>query len=190
MKIGGENEDVDRSFADLFLALVFGLIAIFAILVAEFNSFRLAFYVLLTVPLSLVGVFIGLLITDRPISFPSIMGFIALAGVEVNHTIVLIDAFNRLRMEHPERSIHDIVIEGAVSRVRPITLTAVTAAIGAIPLVFVADLWIPLAYALMFGLAFATVLTLVLVPAIYARWPGPAPVGSHEKRAPQNLPTR
>jgi len=172
MKIGGENEDVDQSFTDLFVALILGVVGIFAILVLQFNSFRHAGYVLMSVPLSLVGVFGGLLIADRPISFPSIMGFIALAGIVVNNAIILIDTMNNMRRENPTLPIKDIVIESSVSRLRPVILTTITTVVGVIPLIFTAELWVPLAISLMFGLSFATILTLVLIPSVYNRWPG------------------
>ncbi|MCK9344492.1 MAG: efflux RND transporter permease subunit, partial [Candidatus Pacebacteria bacterium] len=89
---GGENEDVDKSFTDMLLALVAGLALMFAILVLEFNSFRYTTYLLMVVPLSLVGVFAGLAITGEPLSFPSMLGFIALAGVIINHAIILMDS--------------------------------------------------------------------------------------------------
>lgn len=174
MQIGGETEDVDQSFTDLFVALILGIIGIFAILVLQFNSFRYAGYVLMAVPLSLIGVFAGLLIADRPISFPSIMGFIALAGIVVNNAIIMIDTINHYRAAEPEKSVPNVVTDAAVSRLRPVILTTITTVVGVMPLMFTAEIWIPLALALMFGLTFATILTLVLIPAVYARWPGPS----------------
>lgn len=172
MQIGGENEDINQSFTEMFLALILGIIGIFAILVLQFNSFRYATYVLMTVPLSLIGVFAGLLLVDRPISFPSIMGFIALAGVVVNNAIILIDTINSERRARPHDDLAEVVADASTSRLRPVLLTTLTTVIGIMPLLFTADIWIPLAIAIMFGLAFATILTLVLVPVTYQRWPG------------------
>lgn len=169
MEIGGENEDVDQSFTDMFVALAFGLTTMFAILVIQFNSFRHTRYVLLTVPLSLIGVFAGLLIMNKPLSFPSIMGFIALAGIVVNNAIILIDVMNREYHEHPDEPLEQVVVRAASSRLRPVILTAVTTVVGIMPLVFAAELWAPLAYSIIFGLSFATVITLVLIPSIYYR---------------------
>ena len=173
VSVGGENEDVDQSFKDMFVALIIGLISMFAILVLQFNSFRYAVYVLAIVPLSLIGVFGGLMLTGSPLSFPSIMGFIALSGIVVNNSIILVDTINVERRKYGNsKTINEIVVEATTSRLRPVLLTALTTVIGVIPLLFAAAIWVPLAYALMFGLAFATIITLLLVPSIYARWPG------------------
>jgi HAE1 family hydrophobic/amphiphilic exporter-1 len=170
MTIGGENEDVDQSFRDMFRALIFGVILILIVLVIEFNQYRTSLLVLSVVPLSLIGVLGGLLITRQPISFPTMLGFIALAGVVVNHAIILVDVFNRLRTEHPERPLRDIVIEGGALRLRPILLTKITSIIGLIPLLYASDLWQPIAVAMIFGLSFTGVLTLILLPALYLKF--------------------
>ena len=173
ISLGGESEDVDQSFKDMFVALIIGLISMFAILVLQFNSFRYAVYVLAIVPLSLIGVFTGLMITGSPLSFPSIMGFIALSGIVVNNSIILVDTINVDRRRFgASKTITEIVVDGSTSRLRPVLLTALTTVVGVIPLLFAAAIWVPLAYALMFGLSFATIITLLLVPSIYARWPG------------------
>jgi len=173
ISVGGESEDVDQSFKDMFIALIIGLVSMFAILVLQFNSFRYAVYVLAIVPLSLIGVFTGLMITGSPLSFPSMMGFIALSGIVVNNSIILVDKINNDRRKFgASKTMNEIVVGASASRLRPVLLTALTTVIGMIPLLFAAALWVPLAYALMFGLAFATIITLLLVPSIYARWPG------------------
>lgn len=173
ISVGGESEDIDQSFRDMFTALIIGLISMFAILVLQFNSFRYATYVLAIVPLSLIGVFAGLMITNSPLSFPSIMGFIALSGIVVNNSIILVDTINKERRRSgASKTIVEIVADASASRLRPVLLTALTTVIGVVPLLFAAAIWVPLAYALMFGLAFATIITLLLVPSIYARWPG------------------
>ncbi len=202
MKIGGENEEVDQSFADMFTALFMGIFAMFTILMVQFNSFKHTIYILLTVPLSLIGVFIGLLIMNKSLSFPAIMGFIALSGIVVNNGIILIDVINRKRAEFVEskkgpmitrkimsdfetgkcetkiekkydtvsetpEELRSIIIESAKSRLRPIILTVITTVSGILPLVFVAEIWAPLGYSVVFGLLFATVITLIILPAIY-----------------------
>ncbi len=170
MKVGGENEDVDQSFSDMFRALIYGLVLIFVILIIEFVQYRQAFLVLSVVPLSLIGVLFGLLITRQPVSFPTMLGFIALGGIVVNHAIILVDVFNRLRREHPEMPIRDVVIQGGAVRLRPILLTKLTAIIGLVPLLFASDLWEPIAVAMIFGLSFTGVLTLIFTPILYLKW--------------------
>lgn len=172
MKIGGESEDVNKSFAEMGLALLAGAALMLAILVLEFNSFRHSLYLLLIIPLSLVGVFFGLMITGSPLSFPSMLGIIALAGVIINHAIILMDSIARIGNESSEKSLTDVVVEAASTRFRPIILTTVVTVVGMIPLSFASSLWGPLAFAIMFGLAWSVVLTLILIPVLYHRWPG------------------
>ncbi len=170
--VGGENEEVDQSFKDMGTSLIVGLILMLTILVLQFNSYRFAIYILSIVPFSLIGIFIGLLLTGKALSFPSILGFIALSGIVVNNSIILIDVMNKIRERNPEKLIEDVVIEGASIRLRPILLTAITTIIGVTPLTYASEIWAPLAYSIMFGLAFSVILTLVLIPVIYNRWPG------------------
>ncbi|MCU0678158.1 MAG: efflux RND transporter permease subunit [Candidatus Pacebacteria bacterium] len=169
---GGETEESNQAFVEMLLALVVGLILMIAVLVFEFGSYLHTKYVLSILPYSLIGIFFGLAITANPISFPSIMGFIALSGIVVNNSILLIDMMNQQRRRNPERAIRDIVIDASVNRLRPILLTTLTTVIGMIPLTFAGDLWAPLAYAVMFGLSFSVIITLVLIPIIYNRKPG------------------
>jgi multidrug efflux pump len=172
MQIGGENEDVDKSFREMGIAFLSGLFLMFAILVLEFNSFRYAIWLILMVILSLIGVFGGLAITGQPLSFSSLLGVIALAGVIINHAIILMDSMSRIERTELTLSRKDAVVEAAASRLRPIVLTTVTTVIGMIPLTAVSALWGPLAFAIMFGLTFSMILTLILIPIMYYRWPG------------------
>ncbi|MBU1293044.1 efflux RND transporter permease subunit [Patescibacteria group bacterium] len=172
MKIGGESEDVNQSFAEMGLALLAGAALMLAILVLEFNSFRHSLYLLAIIPLSLIGVLAGLMITGSPLSFPSMLGVIALAGVIINHGIILMDSMARIGKSSTDASLTDVVVEASVSRFRPILLTTITTVVGMIPLSFASALWGPLAFSIMFGLAFSMVLTLILIPVLYHRWPG------------------
>lgn len=171
-KIGGESEDVNKSFAEMGIALLAGAALMLGILVLEFNSFRHALYLLCIIPLSLIGVLVGLMITGSPLSFPSMLGVIALAGVIINHAIILMDSIARIGRTTPGSSLTDVVVAAASSRFRPIILTTVVTVVGMIPLSFASSLWGPLAYSIMFGLAFSMVLTLILIPVLYHRWPG------------------
>lgn len=175
---GGENEDVQKTFKEMGLALLAGMAGMLAILVLEFNSFRYALYLLFTIPLSLIGVLSGLTITGQTLSFSSMLGLIALAGVIINHAIILLDSIlHRLahekEQEHPA-SLYDVIVESSSIRLRPIVLTTITTVVGMIPLAGVSALWGPLAFAIMFGLMFAMVLTLILIPMFFYRYPGKA----------------
>ena len=172
MVIGGETEETDQSFAEMGYAVIAGLVLMFAIIVLMFNSFRHAIYVIAPAFLSFIGIAFGLLLTGNALSFPSLMGLIALVGIVVNNSIILIDVMNGLRKERPDLDITTVVLEGSASRVRPILLTTSTTVIGIVPLLFASSLWAPLAMSIIFGLTFSVVITLVMIPVIYSRNPG------------------
>lgn len=173
---GGENEEVEKTFKEMFLALIAGMAGMLAILVLEFNSFRYSFYLLLTIPLSLIGVLGGLTLTGQALSFSSMLGLIALAGVIINHAIILLDSIlHRLEKEKEKdvpASLYTVIVESSAIRLRPIVLTTITTVVGMIPLAGASALWGPLAFAIMFGLSFAMLLTLVLIPMFFYRYPG------------------
>lgn len=178
MSTGGETEETNQSFLEMFFAFIAGIIIMYAVVVLEFNSFRLAGYTLMIVPLSITGVLIGLLIMMKPLSFPSLLGLIALGGVIINHAIILIDSFlSPMRAGEGAggpTSLDDFIVRAAASRLRPIFLTTITTAVGMIPLSFASALWAPLAFTIMFGLIFGTVLTLIFIPVMLHRKPGRA----------------
>lgn len=172
VSLGGETENVDQSFAEMGYALIGGIVLTFAILVLAFNSFGFSWYLIVLIPYSLIGVMAGLFITGSPLSFPSLLGVIALAGVIINHAIILVDSIIA-RMKNPEgRTLEEVIVDAAASRLRPIVLTTLTTVIGMVPLSTASGLWGPLAFAIMFGLTFAMILTLVLTPILVFRNPG------------------
>ncbi len=168
---GGETEDINQSFTEMFLALIAGLLLMLGILVLSFNSVRYSLYLLLAVPYSLIGVFIGLTITGLALSFTSLLGVIALAGVIINHAIILMDSLitAKASISVKEATLSEQVAAASVSRFRPIMLTTITTVVGMVPLSRISDFWSPLAFAIMFGLSFAMVLTLVLIPTLFYR---------------------
>jgi multidrug efflux pump subunit AcrB len=180
VKYGGDNEEINKTFTEMGLALLGGMALMLMILVLEFNSFRYAFYLLFTIPLSLIGVLAGLTLTGQALSFSSMLGLIALSGVIINHAIILLDSIlhkldhekEELEAGHTGRNLRDVIVDASAIRLRPIFLTTVTTVIGMIPLAGVSALWGPLAFAIMFGLAFAMILTLVLIPVFFYRYPG------------------
>ncbi len=172
IKLGGENEETNQSFLEMFYALLGGIGLMFVILVLSFNSMRFSAYLLSAVPLSLIGVFGGLALTGQTLSFSSLLGIIALAGVIINHAIILMDSIIQRLKVSDHKNFKEIVIESATSRLRPIFLTTITTVVGMIPLIFVSPIWGPLAFAILFGLSFAMILTLVLIPMLVLRWPG------------------
>lgn len=172
VSLGGETEEVDQSFVEMGYALLGGIVLTFGILVLAFNSFRFSWYLIVLIPYSLIGVISGLFLTGSPLSFPSLLGVIALAGVIINHAIILVDSII-VRMQNPDgMTLEEVIVDAAASRLRPIVLTTVTTVVGMVPLSMASGLWGPLAFAIMFGLTFAMVLTLVLTPVLVFRNPG------------------
>jgi multidrug efflux pump len=167
---GGETEDINQSFTDMFIALIAGLLLMLMILIISFNSIRYTLYLLMIVPLSLIGVLDGLALTGQPVSFSSLLGVIALGGVIINHAIILMDSMIHHLRDHEEKELIDVVVEAAATRLRPIFLTTVATVIGMVPLSVANALWGPLAFAIMFGLSFAIILTLLLVPTLFYRY--------------------
>ncbi len=179
----GENKDQEEAMAFLSKAFIMALLLVALVLVAQFNSIIQPLIIMTSVILSLAGVFLGLIVFDMP--FSTIMtgiGIISLAGVVVNNAIVLLDFVLQLRARGLPRE--EAVVQAGVTRFRPVMLTAITTILGLIPMVFglsydfrnfdwivggdSAQWWGPMAVAVAFGLAFATVLTLVVVPTLYS----------------------
>jgi multidrug efflux pump len=166
----GENEERDENMGYLFRSMIIGVILIFGILVIQFNSFRQTLVVLAAVPLSFVGVVFGMWVCGHPFSMASFIGLICLAGVVVNDAIVLVDFTNQARRRGMR--VKHALLEAGVNRLRPVLLTTVTTIGGLSPLFFNvsggAEFWQPLTGAVIFGLAFATVLTLLVIPVCYS----------------------
>lgn len=164
---GGDVEQSSKAQGKLLGALGFGLILIIGVLILQFNSFRKMFLIISVIPLGLIGVLLIFLLTNEPVSFIAMFGFVALAGIVVNNSIILIDVFDNLEEEEGLLSKEDVVVEGSKRRLRPIFLTSATTIVGMIPLLFSSPMWRPLALSIAGGLTFATVITLVLIPVLY-----------------------
>jgi multidrug efflux pump subunit AcrB len=167
---GGDDEEIQRTFTEMLVALVAGLVFMFAILVLEFNAFRTTLRLLLAIPLSLTGVLIGLFIMGQSLSFSAFLGIIALGGVLINHGILLLDVLHKMREDSPDMAAEEVVLNASTARIRPILLTTVTTVVGMIPLTFVSEMWAPLAFTIGFGLLYGTVLTLALIPLLSYRY--------------------
>lgn len=165
LQIGGEQEDTMESFQSLGVAMIFGIFMIIIILVLQFDSYKQPLIILMTLPLSLIGVFVGLTLLGRNFSFPGFIGIVALAGVVVNDAIVLIDRINQnVRNGMPKAEA--VVLSGG-ERLQPIILTTITTAAGVLPLAFSNEMWGDLAWTIAIGITCATILTLVMVPIFY-----------------------
>ena len=165
----GENEERDKNFRYLLSCMGIAVILIFGILVVQFNSFRQPLVVLTTVPLSFVGVVGGMALCGFPFSLATFIGLVSLAGVVVNDAIVVVDFVNSERKRFPLR---EALLHAGANRFRPVMLTTITTIGGLLPLFLNlsggAEFWQPLTGAVIFGLAFATVLTLVVIPVFYS----------------------
>ena len=168
---GGLQEETDTSLRELGYAAIMALFFIFFILSLQFNSFTQPFIIMSTIPFASLGVLIGLLVSNNPLTFITLIGLLTLTGIVVNDSLVLIDFINRYRKEHPDQIYRAIVLACHV-RMRPIILTSITTICGLAPMAFgiggKSIFWAPLATAIMWGLAFATFLILSMVPAYYA----------------------
>jgi multidrug efflux pump len=179
-RLAGSSEESDEASAFLGSAFGAAIFLIFIVLLAQFNKFTSVFLILMTVVMSTIGVFLGLLITGQPFGIVmSGLGIIALAGVVVNNNIVLIDTYDRLRREGWAK--RDAVLQTCRERARPVVLTAVSAILGVLPIALGLGLelfhhevtidapstqwWMSMSSAIVWGLAFATLLTLVVTPA-------------------------
>ena len=166
----GENEERDKNFMYLLYSMLLGVVLIFGILVTQFNSFRQSIIVMLTVPLSFIGVTLGMWACSFPFSLASFIGLVSLTGIVVNDAIVIVDFMNRARKRG--LPLRDAIMEAGINRLRPVILTTVTTIGGLLPLLLNisggAEFWQPLTAAVVFGLAFASVLTLLVIPVAYS----------------------
>ncbi|MFK8021416.1 MAG: efflux RND transporter permease subunit [Pseudomonadales bacterium] len=185
IRFRGANEEQADSMAFVSAAFSLALALMFILLVTQFNNFYQSTLILVAVVMSTAGVLLGLLILAKPFSaLLTGVGVLALAGIVVNNNIILIDTFNYLRKLHPELETRTIIVRATAQRMRPVLLTTVTTVCGLLPLAcgFSVDLlsrtitpegemamfWAPLSQAIVFGLSFATVLTLIATPAMLA----------------------
>ena len=197
IRFRGANEEQADSMAFVQGAFMLSLLLMFVLLVTQFNSFYQSALILLAVIMSTAGVLLGLLVTASPFSaILTGVGVVALAGIVVNNNIVLIDTFNFVRQRHPEIGTEECIVRAGAQRLRPVMLTTVTTVFGLLPLACglsvdlvnrsitasgqMATFWGPLSQAIVFGLSFATILTLIATPALLAV---PGRLRRHGRRA-------
>lgn len=170
VELGGTAEDMQESFMYLGLAMLVAIVLTYMVMASQFESLLEPFVILFTVPLSLIGVAWGLFITNTTLSVMALVGIVMLVGIVVNNGIVLISYINQLR----ERGLglYEAIIEGGRVRMRPVLMTALTTILAMFPLALglgeSGESWAPMARSVMGGLTAATLLTLVIVPVIYA----------------------
>jgi multidrug efflux pump subunit AcrB len=162
---GGEYEDSRKANAALANKVLFCGLLMILIVIVLFNSLRQPLIIWLCVPLSIIGVTIGLLATNQPFGFMALLGLLSLSGMLIKNAIVLVDEIDIQIASGKER--HAAIIESGLSRMRPVMMAALTTVLGMLPLV-VDAFFAAMAVTIMAGLTFATVLTLVVVPVLYA----------------------
>ena len=167
-ELGGETEKSGESRASIRAELPIAGVLIVLLLVGQFNSFRRPLIILITIPLGLIGVVVGLIVARSYFGFMTLLGIVSLAGIVINNAIVLLDRI-KIEIEELGRSEQAAVIEAAQQRLRPILLTTATTVVGLIPLwLGGGPMFEPMAITIIFGLLFATILTLGVVPVLYA----------------------
>lgn len=166
----GAQADIAESMGSLKVMFVVALLAIYAMLAIPFRSYAQPLIVMVSIPFGIVGAFVGHLIMGYSLAIPSMFGIVALAGVVVNDSLVLVDYANRRRREDG-MNYHDSVTAAGIQRFRPVVLTTLTTFGGLAPMIFEtsrqARFLIPMALSLGFGILFATAITLILVPTLY-----------------------
>jgi multidrug efflux pump subunit AcrB len=166
----GRQADMAESMSGLMRGLLLALMLIYVLLAVPFRSYAQPFIIMVAIPFGMIGATVGHILMGYSLSIMSMFGVVALSGVVVNDSLVLIDFANRRRREHGE-SPHDAVMAAGVMRFRPIMLTTLTTFCGLAPMIFEtsrqARFLIPMAISLGFGILFATVIALLLVPVLY-----------------------
>ena len=164
-KTGGVNEENQESVTSILIAMVLSVILILITMVLQFSSFRKAFIVILVIPLSISGVFIIFGLTNTYLSFPALVGVLALFGIVVKNSILIVDKIQA--NQKTKMSFEEAIAEGAASRLEPIALTSLTAILGLLPITVSDPLWRGLGGAIIAGLTFSGTIMLFFIPVVY-----------------------
>lgn len=155
---------------DMLMAMVLAVVLVFLVMAAQFESFKYPFVIMFTIPLSAIGVMLGLWLTDTPLSVPVFIGMLVLIGIVVNNGIVLVDFINQLRARG--MNAYDAITEAVDVRTRPIFMTAFTTILGLVPIAVGfgegSEINQPMGISVIGGLLASTLLTLILVPVVYS----------------------
>jgi HAE1 family hydrophobic/amphiphilic exporter-1 len=170
VELGGQNDEMQKSFHSLRLAILLAVFLVYLVMAAQFESLLYPFIIMFTVPLALLGAILGLSVTGTPLSVIAGIGAIMLAGIVVNNGIVLVDRINQLRRDR-RRDLRAAVLQAGRERFRPILMTTATTVLGLAPMALGlgegAELRAPLAITVISGLLLSTLLTLIVVPVAY-----------------------
>ena len=170
IEYGGEYEEQQETFRNLFFAALLALVLVYMVMAAQFESLRDPFLILFSVPLAAIGVVLILLLTETIFNQQAFLGVIVLLGIVVNNAIVLVDYTNLLRREHG-LGLHRAVVTAGMRRMRPILMTTITTVLGLAPMALGigegSELQAPMARVVIGGLAASTMITLVFIPVMY-----------------------
>lgn len=166
VNLGGDIAGIQENFLSLFQSMILAVFLVFIILTIQFGSVAQPFVILLTIPMALIGVVMGLTVTGNEFGFYAFMGLIALVGIAVNDAIVLIDYMNYLRSIG--KPMKEAIVEAGKTRFNPVLATSLTTIGGVLPLAFKEIYYAQFSYSLIFGLLVTTVLTLIYIPVIYS----------------------
>lgn len=170
IEYAGANKEIMHSMKQMILMMLVGMVLVYLIMVAQFQSLRSPFIIIFTLPLAFTGGMLALLITNNVLSVIAMMGFVMLVGIAVNNGIVLVDCINRFRLEGMERE--RAIIEAGAVRMRPVMMTAATTVLGLIPLALGigqgSEMAQPVAIVTVGGLIYATLTTLLIIPIMYS----------------------
>ena len=169
--IGGQSQETEESMASLYTTLAIAILGIYFLLILLFNSITQPILVMLAIPFGIIGVIIAFALHGEPISFVAMLGMIGLVGVVVNDSLVMVNYLNNVRKQSPGGNIVALIAEGSADRLRAVLMTTLTTVVGLVPLAYglggTDAFMAPMALALGYGLLFATVVTLALVPCLY-----------------------
>ncbi len=169
-KVTGQSEEMEYSFNSLLMALALAVFMVYVVLASQFESFLHPFFIIFTVPLACAGSIYGLFLTSTNVSVVVFIGLIMLSGIVVNNAIVLVDRINQLRTTGVDKEV--AILQAAHTRLRPILMTSLTTILGLLPMAIGvgdgSEVRTPMAITVIFGLLFASILTLFLIPVIYS----------------------
>jgi len=170
INIGGAYEDQQESFMDLGMLLLLSLILVFLVMASQFESFAMPFIIMFSIPFAFTGVILALFITNTTLSLVAALGAVLLVGIVVKNGIVLVDYINLMRDRGIE--LYEAIAISGKSRLRPVLMTALTTILGMLPLALSAgegsEMWRPMGITVIGGLVFSTLVTLLIVPVMYA----------------------
>lgn len=188
-EFGGQNKEMQQSFNSMYFAITLAIFLVYLVMAATFEHLGHPLIILLTIPLSLIGVIYGLLISGYGISVISMIGVVFLVGIVVNNAIVLVDAINHARRRGQQKL--EAIVAASKSRLRPILMTTFTTVLGLLPMAIGfgegAELRAPLAVVVSFGLVVATALTLIIIPVTYLIMPSTVSTDEEMEKLNQRL---